>query len=79
MAFGCKQGQETKELKTEQSVPNIITEVPVSPILKEFVKFVDLEILDSITVNQFFFFKEIAANGVARKVNKTESIIRCKK
>ncbi len=79
MAFGCKQGQETKEVTTEQSVPKIITEVPVSTILKELVKFADLEILDSIAVNQFFLFKEIDANGVVRKVNKNESIIRYKK
>lgn len=79
MGISCKQGKETKEVKTEQSVPKIIMEVPVSKVLKELAKFADLEILDSITVNQFFLFKEIDANGVVRKVNKKELIIGYKK
>ncbi len=74
IAIGCKQGQEVKEVKTVQSVPKIITEVPVSPMLKELVKFADLEILDSIAVNQLFLYKEVDKNGVVKKVDENASI-----
>ena len=47
----CKEKAETKNLIIEQSEQEISIKKPVSPTLKELVKFATLETSDSILVN----------------------------
>lgn len=63
----CKEKIVLQNLNTEQ--PEIAIEKPVSPLWKELAKFADLEVSDSIAVNQLFLFREIDENGVVETVD----------